>query len=61
MRVTNEPNQPNNVEEDTKPIVEEDHVEEAESDDVYVGRTFGDENKSYDAYNSYALAKGFGI
>lgn len=27
----------------------------------YVGSIFGDEAETYDAYNSYRLAKGFGI
>lgn len=34
-----EPNQRDNIEEDTDPIDEEDNVEEVESDDIYVGRT----------------------
>lgn len=43
------------------PIVEKDNVEEVESDDIYVDRTFGDDNKAYDAYNLYVLTKGFRI
>lgn len=34
--------------------------EEVESDDIYVGRVFRDGDEAYDAYNTYALAKGFG-
>lgn len=30
-------------------------------DDIYVDMTFGDKNEAYVAYNSYELAKGFGI
>lgn len=54
-----EANQPDYVDEDTNPIADED--KEVESEDIYVGRTFGDENEAYDAYNSYVLAKGFGV
>lgn len=49
------------------PLIEEieegdsDHVEdtseEVESDDIYVGRVFRNENKAYDAYHAYALVK----
>lgn len=49
------------------PLIEEieegdsDHVEdtsaEVESDDIYVGRVFRNENEAYDAYHAYALAK----
>lgn len=35
-------------------------MEEVELDDIFVGRTFRDENEPYNAYNSYALTKGFG-
>lgn len=48
---------------DGDPVIEEamegDTVEESESDITYVGRVFNNENEAYDAYNSYALAKGF--
>lgn len=30
----------------------EDNAEEVELNDVYVGKVFGDENETYDAYNS---------
>lgn len=43
------------------PPVEEDNVEEVVSDDISIGRTFGDGNEAYNAYSSYALAKGFEI
>lgn len=37
----------------------EDNVEEVESDDIYVGMIFDDENEAYDTYNSYMSLKGF--
>lgn len=37
----------------------EDDDEEVESDDSFVDRVFGVKNEVYDAYKSYALAKGF--
>lgn len=56
---------------DADPIVEdvvdgdlfqvEDDVEEVESDVIYVGRVFDDENEAYGSYKSYALAKSFGV
>lgn len=35
--------------------------EEVESDDIYVCRVFRDGDEAYNAYDAYALAKGFGI
>lgn len=37
------------------------HLEDAESDVVYVGRVFNDENEAYHAYNCYALTKVFRV
>lgn len=41
------------------------HVEgktnEVESNDIYIGKVFGDKEEAYDIYNLYLLVKEFGI
>lgn len=49
-----------NIKEDANPIAKKDNVEKVELNDIYVGRTFGYQNETYDAYNLCAMAKGFG-
>lgn len=49
-----EPDELGNIDDGTNLIIDNDYVDEVELDDIYVGRTFGDENEAYDAYNSYA-------
>lgn len=56
-----EPDELGNIDDGTNLIIDNDYVDEVELDDIYVGRIFGDENEPHDAYNSYALTKGFGI
>lgn len=43
------------------PIHAEDNVEEVESDEIYVGKVFSNEDEAYEAYNTYALTTGFGV
>lgn len=43
------------------PLQAEDNVEEAESDELYVGQVFTNEDEAYEAYNTYALTTGFGV
>lgn len=39
----------------------EDNVREVEPNSIYIHSMFGDEEETYEAYNSYTLLKGFGI
>lgn len=42
-------------------VQSEKNIKEIQSNYIYVGRIFIDEEKACHAYNSYALSKGFGM
>lgn len=38
----------------------DENTKEVESDGIYIGRIFGEEEEAYDTNNLYTLTKGFG-